>query len=271
MRTSNNPNRHAKVNPNAHLIASAIVHMPDQKTYHEHRMEVIQTSLLTMRDRAGVDCATLIWDNGSCDEVKDWLRNVYKPDYLMLSPNVGKASARASIYHMFPGDTIIGIADDDMYYYQDWLKAHLEVLKTYPDVGQVSGYPVRTSMRWGNAYTIAWAKKYASLKMGHFIPEQWDRDFCTSIGRDYSWHDGYTREDKDYLIEYKGVKTYGTAQHCQFVAVAKRVRDYCLYDTDAMGDEKPFDMSVDNSGQLRLTTEQRYVRHIGNRLDEDMK
>jgi hypothetical protein len=38
-----------------------------------------------------------------------------------------------------------------------------------------------------------------------------------------------------------------------------------------MGDEKPFDWAVDNAQMLRLTTVERYVRHMGNVLDDDLK
>lgn len=272
MRTTNNPLRHATTPGHAKVIVSAIVHLPDlSQTYHHKRMEVIQTSLRTMRENAGAACSIMVWDNGSCDEVKQWLQSNYKPDYLILSHNVGKATARASMFRMFPDDTILGIADDDMYYHSGWLKAHLEILNTYPNVTQVSGYPARTSMRWGNASTIAWAKKNADLQIGHFIKPEWDKDFCTSIGRDYEWHKGYTREDKDYLITYNGVQAYALAQHCQFVSIVGRVKQYCIFDEYAMGDEKPFDMAVDAGGGLRLCTAERYVRHIGNVLDEDMK
>ena len=271
MRTEMNPNRRIYVDGYPPYIASSITHLPSLEGYHENRFEVVKVSLTTMRENAGLNCKTLVWDNGSCQEFRDWLLNEYKPDYVMLSTNVGKSIARASILRMLPPKTIVGVADDDMYYYPDWFKAQVELMKYFPNVGQVSGYPVRTQMRWGNKRTLEWARKVAIVEEGSFIPAEWDKDFCTSIGRDYEWHKKYTENDMDYRITYRGVQAYAFAHHCQFICEAGKIAPLARFDTEAMADEKPFDWAVDNTGMLRLTTINRYTRHIGNVLDDDLK
>lgn len=269
-RTGNNPLRSSKVNSYGKVVVSAILHLPEMDGYHKDRFEVIKVSLNTMRRNAGTDCQVLIWDNGSCSRMTNWLQKTYKPDYLMLSNNIGKASARASIVRMVPDDTIIGIADDDMYYYPGWLTESIKLLQGFPNAGQVSGYPVRTQFRWGCSNTLQWAHKRNALTKGKFITEEWDRDFCTSIGRDYDYQVGTTVLDYDYIIKYQGLEAFAVAHHCQFIAYAGRIAPFCKYDDYAMGDEKPFDNAVDAAGLLRLTTVQRYTRHIGNRLDDDL-
>ena len=271
MRTEMNPNRRIYVDGYPPYIASSITHLPSLEGYHENRFEVVKVSLTTMRENAGLNCKTLVWDNGSCQEFRDWLLNEYKPDYVMLSTNVGKSIARASILRMLPPETIVGVADDDMYYYPDWFKAQVELMKYFPNVGQVSGYPVRTQMRWGNKRTLEWARKVAIVEEGSFIPAEWDKDFCTSIGRDYEWHKKYTENDMDKRITYRGVQAYAFAHHCQFICEAGEIAPLARFDTEAMADEKPFDWAVDNTGMLRLTTINRYTRHIGNVLDDDLK
>ena len=271
MRTEMNPNRQAKADGYAPYIASSIIHLPNFEGYHKERFEVVKTSLTTMRENAGLDCQILIWDNGSCQEFRDWLLDEYKPDYVMLSTNVGKSIARASILRMLPPETIVGVADDDMYYYPDWFKAQVELMKYFPNVGQVSGYPVRTQMRWGNKRTLEWARKVAIVEEGSFIPAEWDKDFCTSIGRDYEWHKKYTENDMDKRITYRGVQAYAFAHHCQFICEAGEIAPLARFDTEAMADEKPFDWAVDNTGMLRLTTINRYTRHMGNVMDDDLK
>jgi len=128
----------------------------------------------------------------------------------------------------------------------------------------VSAYPVRTQFRWGNTFTLEWARVNAKLEIGRFIPAEWDRDFCVSIGRDYEWHKGYTREDMDYLITYRGMRAYATAHHCQFVAYAGRIDYIVQWDGEAISDEKLFDRAVDKEKMLRLTTIERLCRHMGN-------
>jgi glycosyltransferase involved in cell wall biosynthesis len=197
--------------------------------------------------------------------------NEYKPDYVVLSNNVGLSNARAGLIRMLPPDVILGVADDDMYYYPDWFKAQVELMNYFPNVGQVSGYPVRTQMRWGNKRTLEWARKVAVVEEGGFIPAEWDRDYCTSIGRDYEWHKKQTENDWDYRITYRGVQAYAFAHHCQFICKVKLLANLMSFTTEAMSDDKPFDWAVDNTGMLRLTTINRYTRHIGNVLDDDLK
>lgn len=92
------------------------------------------------------------------------------------------------IAQMLPPETILGYSDDDMLFSNNWLAPQIELLKGFPNVACVSGYPVRTSFRWGNDNTKAWARAEARLTAGRFIPNEWERDFCVSIGRDYAEH-----------------------------------------------------------------------------------
>ena len=273
MRVGTNPNRKLIVEGYAPIVVSAITHFPSTEGYHEHRFDVIRASLETMRRNAGMDCQVMIWDNGSCSKLKDWLQYEYKPDHLIVSRNVGKSIARASIVNMLPPDTIVGVADDDMFYYPDWLKAQVEVLTTYPNVGNVSGWPVRTQFRFHCDATLAWGKRYAgSVTRGKFISPQEDKDFCDSIGRDYmGFQLPYTVNDYDIKLSYHDVETYATGHHAQWIGIAGVVSPFLTYTKEAMADERPFEKALNDEGLLRLTTFKRYTQHIGNVLPEKLE
>lgn len=267
MRVGNNPNRGKGAEKLQPVILSVVTHLPNQEGYHEKRLDVIKTCLTTMRAGAGVG-TILVWDNGSCDALRDWLRDEYKPDLLMLSANIGKTAARTSIIRMCPPSSFVGYSDDDMYFYPGWLNQQMDLLINFPNVAAVSGYPVRTSFRWGTMNTIAWAGTNAKLEIGRFIPREYEDDFCRSIGRDIDYHVEYTKDDKDYRATYKGRQAYCTAHHCQFIGYQYALAKACKYDGEAMGDEKPFDVALDNLG-LRLCTTQRLTRHMGNVMEEN--
>ena len=272
MRKGQNPNRQAIVDGYAPIVLSVITHLPNMDGYHEGRLDVIKASLESMRNNAGMDgFQIMVWDNGSCDKLLYWLRRSYQPDYLIQSPNMGKPSARTSILRMLPDKTIVNCADDDMFYYPDWLKAHLEVMTVYPNVGTVSGWPVRTQFRFHNHSTKAWGQKMAILEQGRFISPQEDRDFCASIGRDYDYQVKTSLTDMDYRMNYRGVMTYATGHHCQFVGKAGVLAKLDGYSNEAMRSERPFEQAVDQAGLLRLTTYKRYTRHIGNVLDPELE
>jgi glycosyltransferase involved in cell wall biosynthesis len=253
------------------ILEAVITHLPNQDEYHGVRLEVIQTCLKSMRKFDGHDYPVMIWDNGSCSDLTDWLRNVYKPDYLILSPNVGKSSARAAIMHMLPPETIVAISDDDMLFYPKWLDPQIEILNTYPNVGMVSGWPVRRSMGISNEHTLAWARGTGKLQTGRFISDKEEADYAYSIGNKYESIRDMFLTQSDYMVEYQGIKAYCTAQHCQFVARAGVIAPFCLYDKKCMNTERPFDKSIDDAGLLRLTTIERLTRHIGNILDDKIR
>jgi len=268
-----NPNRQLSVDAYRPIVASVITHLPDLTSdYHKTRLDVVKCSLETMRRNTGVNCEIMVWDNGSCPELRDWLINEYKPDRLVLSNNVGKAQARTSCFRMYPPETIIATADDDIFYYPDWLKEQIVLLKHYPNVGCVSGWPVRTQFRFHNKSTVAWGKRYAMVfEYGKFISEQEDRDFCTSIGRDYNSQLRTTVHDFDLRLKYKGVWAYATGHHCQMIGYAGVLGPLMFYSAEAMMTERTLEKIIDDAGLLRLTTVNRNTRHIGNILDKELE
>ena len=270
MRIGTNPNRNNGADKFLPVVFAVVTHLPNQEGYHKDRLEVIQACLNTMRDGAKVPHTFMVWDNGSCAALTDWLQWSFKPDVLMLSGNIGKTAARAAMIRMLPPGTVVAYSDDDILYYPGWLEPQLELLEHFPDVSVVTGYPVRTAFRWGVENTIAWAKKNGKVKKGQLIPREWEDDFCVSIGREPEWHADYTKDDVDYRVTYKGKQAYLTAHHCQFVGYSDFIAPHLFYDDAAMGDEKPFDIAMDKAG-LRLATVERHTRHIGNKLDEKVR
>lgn len=269
MRIGQNPNRQSIVRLPAKTIAAVITHLPHMTGYHQQRFDVVRLCLESMRRFAGeIAHEVLVWDNGSCEQFRMWLTDVYKPNYLMLSRNIGKTNAVKSVFSIFPADTIIAMSDDDILFYPGWLEKQVALLDHF-DAALVSGYPVRTAFRWGIEKTVERCRKIGVVEVGRFIPDEWERDFAISIGRDPSYHKGYTEHDVDYRVTYNGMTAYCTGHHCQFVAKPERILPAMDWSCQAMGSERGFDVKVDLLG-LRLCTTERLARHIGNILDEEI-
>lgn len=269
MRVGQNPNRIASAKSYRPLIFAIVTHLPNFLGYHSQRMAVVQTCIRSMTANADREHTLIIWDNGSCRELKDWIRDAAKPDVFIESFNIGKTAARSSIARMIPPDHTVCYSDDDMYFTPGWLAPQLDLLEHFPNVAAVTGYPVRTAFRWGVDKTVKWAKKNAEVEYGRFIPEAWERDFCDSIGREWSLHKENSAGDKDVRITYNGVQAYATAHHCQFIAPSETLAKVAAWDGKAMGDEKVLDVALDKQG-LRLATTERLTRHIGNVLDNKL-
>ena len=143
--------------------------------YHARRFEVVRTALQSMR-RGNENLSVMVWDNGSCQEFRDWLTNEYGPDHLMLSSNIGKNAARTAMARMLPPDRIMAYSDDDIYFYPGWLEASLDVLNSFPKVSLVTAYPLRVMFRWGSEKTIKKCKTIGKVETGRLRA---DRDWET--------------------------------------------------------------------------------------------
>lgn len=251
------------------IVLTCVTHLPDFKGYHARRFEVVKKCLTSMRDNAGNTYTVIIWDNGSCEVFRQWVEQEYKPDIFIKSGNVGKSVARAALFGMLEPDTIVNYSDDDIYHYPNWLLPQIKLLKHFPEVSCVTGYPVRTAFRWGVENTIRRLRPSIYEKI---ISSAWENDFAVSIGRDVNFHVGYTANDQDVIVEYMGMKAYATSHHCQQVGragilytAAHKVMAYT-----SMPDEKPYDISLDELGN-RLATLERYTRHMGNVIDDNLR
>jgi len=274
MRTEHNPLRGSQA-PNTikPIVFVVVTHLPcNDSQYHFQRMEVIQTCLTTMRQNSYRDHTFLVWDNGSKDEFRDWLQHIFEPDILVLSSNIGKTAARTSAINTLPLSSIVCYSDDDVLYYDNWLNPQIELLNHFPNVACVSGYPVRTMFRWGNTNTKTWAWDHGDKKLeqGRFIPKEWELDYADSIGRSHEDQISMTLKDIDFRVTYQGKKAYLTSHHCQFIGYKVKIEKVLGYDDMAMGDEKPLDIALDQTG-LRLCTTQRYSRHMGNIIDDKLR
>ena len=263
-----NPLRRARVETPPAIVAAVITHLPNETGYHAQRLEVIQASLLSLRQHAGRPIHVAVWDNGSGDALRNWLINEYKPDTLIMGHNLGKSFAQNALMHMFPKLTIISYADDDMLYYPGWLESQLEILDAYPEC-IVSGYPTRSQSRYAIDRTVAWSKEHAkTVDAGVTMPHEWLMDYLDSVGMSKATHS--LEAGSQIIIEYKGVRAYIGTHHCQYMAYIDTVLPYVgvsRQDENNRPEGASFDKPTNEAGILRLSTTDRYTRHIGNILD----
>ena len=274
MRHGRNPNTTAQTKPRERITVGVITHFPNEwQSYHLHRWGVTALSLRSLQKHVNLPIHLAIWDNGSHDKFREWLTNEIEPDTLILSENVGKSVARKALFGMFPPDTIMAIADDDIFYFPSWLLPQIELLehfdKAEPKVGTVTGYPVRTMYRWANDCAKEFGRNHGELVKGSYVTAEWDADYCASIGREYDWHKKTSGNVDEYKVIFDGKEALTLGHHCQFICYNGRIAPLLRWDIDAMADEKPFDRAVDEK-YMRLCTTQRLTMHMGNVLDDKL-
>jgi len=212
-----------------------------------------------------------VFDNGSCPEVKRYLRGLMEAgsiQYLFAAgENVGKIGAFKIMFEAIPGE-LIAYADDDIFFYPDWLPAHLELIDGYPRVGMVSGCAVRTLYDHGISSNLELARQDSEVQLfrGQNIPETREIDWAESYGRDVEAHLKALKEMEDIQIERRGLRAFAVANHNQFVTLKTVINQFIPHEWSGrlMGLMNELDVAVDEGGYLRLSTLERTTRHMGN-------
>ena len=269
MRSGKNPLRRKQVKAGPPIVAAVVTHLPDRRGYHAKRLQVIKIALLSIRQNAGRPIHVAVFDNGSCDDLRDWLINDYRPESLVLSDNVGKAAAQRCLAHMFAPYTIMSFTDDDMLHYPGWLDKQLDILDRFPEC-VVTGYPTRSQSRHSIESVKAWieTEPSATTETGRLMPAAWLDDYLESVGLTESNHS--LTNAQQTLITYKGVQAFAGSHHCQvmgFIDTLLPFFELGAFDTYTRSENEYFDRPTDEAGILRLSTAERYTRHIGNILE----
>jgi hypothetical protein len=252
-----------------------VVCIPHQLDYYSHRLDVLQLSLASLRAQTPRDAYTLmVLDNNSSPAVVEFLRGQQRDgqiDQLILSAhNIGKIHACRMLFDAAPGD-IVAYADDDVWFGPGWLDAQLQVLEAFPRVGMVSGRPVRKQFLYGNTGLADYLSAYpdVSRTVGHFIPDEWEREYLHSTGRGGE----APATVEEVRLECDGVMAYSTATHFQFIA-PKPVIAAALAQCGGPrigSEERQFEEAVEAMGYVRLSTVERYVHHIGNVVSKELR
>ena len=293
MRKGQNPAKFAKTVAKPERITVAVLnYIPFLSGFYAEGLDVLKVSLESMRDNPGLPFDLLVFDNGSCPEVRDWLiseKEAGRIQYLLLSEkNLGKGGAWNIILAGAPGE-IIAYSDSDILYYPGWLARSVELLEIFPKVGMVTARPFRTNPDYHTA-TREWAQQNAVLDEGQFIPWETFWEFNRSLGQDEVENRKVYAETVDYKVSLQAplgakrspveqetatpynprlaVTAHIGASHWQFVAYKSTLAQFLPFDMDKpMGQVKQLDQRMNAAGYLRLMVSDPLVMNLSNTTD----
>lgn len=250
------------------VTVAVLNHVPFLEGFYSEMLKVLQVSLSSLRENAGMPFDLLVFDNGSCHEAREFLTNEFGKgniQFLILSDkNLGKGGAWNVMLQAAPGE-IIAYADNDVVYSKGWLKESVKVLETYPKVGMVTSRPFHTKPELYQS-VVSWAETTAGAKLerGLFVDPQWNREFLLSVER--------SEEDiqkdlamEDVRVTYKGITTYAGASHWQFLSWKSVLLEFLPIDlSKPLGQVLRLDEAMDQHGYLRLMTDRPYSMNLSN-------
>ena len=273
MRKGQNPAKFVNQVVKPERITVALLnYIPFISGFYAEALDVLKVSLESMRNDPGLPFDLLVFDNGSCPEVRDFLvaeKEAGRIQYLLLSEkNLGKGGAWNIMLAGAPGE-IISYTDSDVLFYPKWLASSVELLETFPNVGMVTGRPFRTNPDFHSS-TRNWAtaSKDATIETGTFIPWETFWEFNRSLGQDEAENRKIYTETQDWKISYKGRTAMAGASHWQFTAFKSTLGRFIPFDMDKpMGQVKQLDLRMNEEGLLRLMLSDPLTMNLSNTTD----
>lgn len=251
------------------VTVAVITYVPFLGGYYEEGLDLLKVCLGSLRQNTSLAYDLMVFDNASCTEVRSYLLNNLdqgKIQYLLLSKeNIGKAGAWNFIFSAAPGE-YLAYADYDIYFYAGWLEHQLSILEKLPQVGMVTGMPVRCPLKYSTS-TIRWAEAQSDVKLERGCLMPWE-DFwkhTQSLGLSETQARKSFSNGEDVCLTHQDNKYYIGAAHFQFVSrteVLKRVVP--IPSRRPMGEVRLLDIAIDKMGYLRLSTLDWWVQHLGN-------
>ena len=276
MRTGINPAKlDSKITQKYHHRIIIPVFIPEISGYFQNLMEVyrlcIESAYMTQHGRSAIT----VVDNGSCEQVKKWLRDLQDQGTIETlithQENVGKIDA---IMGAARGcrEELITLSDSDILFRNGWQEEVEKVFQAFPKAGSVAPFPIARHMYYHSSST---QKAVVTGEISFKFKETSEHEMIKEVYDSYGWN--YVPEYDGLLpvVESKGVEAVMGSGH-QVFTIRRELffgmpQEPSFIKIGSGSELNWIDKPINELGTWRLSTLKTLVHHMGNQLTEENK
>ncbi|MBN3518706.1 glycosyltransferase family 2 protein [Algoriphagus lutimaris] len=274
MRTGINPAKlDSKISQKYHHRIIIPVFIPEISGYFKDLMEVyrlcIESAHLTQHGRSAIT----VVDNGSCDQVKTWLRGLQDQGVIETlithGENVGKIDA---IIGAARGcrEELITLSDSDILFRNGWQEEVEKVFRNFPKAGSVAPFPIARHMYYHSSST---QKSVVTGELGFKFQEAKEPELIKEVYESYGWNYECDYDGLLPIVSKNGVDAVMGSGHQVFTIrrelFFKMPLEPSFIKIGAGSELNWIDKPINELGTLRLSTVNTLVHHMGNQSTKE--
>lgn len=269
------------------VTVTTITYIPMLAGYWQESLEVLKLFFESLYAHTPQPFDLMVFDNGSCDEVKSYLADLQKQgkiQYLVFSEqNLRKLGALNFLLSAAPGE-YIAYADSDVYFLPGWLEESLKILETFPEAAKVTALPIVMDTSSPIFYDVfsgplkaGYSDPSIEIEEGIIVPDFYIDAHRVSLGETKQQYDNRINQRKDYLIRRGDCEALISGSDFQFT-ITQKALDQVLplqFDAQRFGGDSIYSPILEHSlvekGFWQISTKGYYVHHMGNKVPDLVK
>lgn len=286
MRVGENPMKYSrksngeaqiKIKKPTNISACTITYIPHLENYYEESLDILKLSILSLRASTTIDFDIIVYDNGSCDEVIDWLKiqlkkNIIQELYLSKD-NRKKLGAWNHLFSSVMGEYIYYF-DSDIFHKKKILEEMIELLDNFNQECLITANH--------NIPSINALKSKSNLKniknIKLFHQNFFDKEKLIEIAKTMTtnvedWVQKKMKNKEIKIIFDNDREAFLGGSHAQFLIKKETIKkifplppDIHLNNNDSIFEEIFF-----SKGFVKLTTVKEMISHLGNKIDDSWR
>lgn len=262
------------------ITVTTICYIPMLGGYWQESLNVLKLFFTSLRANTGQPYDLMVFDNGSCEEVKNYLLELQADgqiQYLVFSTqNLRKLGALNYLLSAAPGE-LIAYADSDVYFLPGWLDESIKILETFPEAGKVTALPIvggDTTEISKSVFQQAIQDSTILTQTGYMVPDLYVQTHRISLGADEQSYQSRLINRKDTLLQRNGVQALLSGADFQFLITAQAARTALPLQVQNPGEyfdpiySPVLENRLDSAGIWQLSTPGYFIHHMGNRVPD---